>query len=94
MSKRRTKKEKEGAKHPFLIRWEPEERKVSKGKSASANKDFVTHGYIKKNKIKKENSHFLPGNGNLNSIKHEIFKSLFLTGIILGLEIALYLAKI
>ena len=94
MSKRRTRKEKEKAKHPFLIKWEPEEIKVSKGKSASANKNSVTHRYVKKNKTKKDNSYFLTGNGNLNSIKHEIFKSLFLTGIILGLEIILYLAKI
>jgi len=94
MSKRRTKKEKEEAKHPFLIKWEPEEKNTSKDKSTFAKKQFTTPKTIKKNKTKKDNSYFLIRNGNLNSIKHEIFKSLFLTSIILSLEIVLYLIKI
>jgi len=94
VSKRRTKKEKEKARHPFLIKWEPGESNVSKDKSTSAKKQSATPKIIKKNKIKKDNSYFLVGNGDLSSIKHEIFKSLFLTTIILGLEIVLYLVKI
>lgn len=94
MSKRRTKKEKEKARHPFLIKWDPEESDISKDKSTSAKKRSAITKTIKKNKIKKNSSYFIAGNGDLNSIKREIFKSLFLTTIILGLEIVLYLIKI
>ena len=80
MAKRRTKKDKKNAKHNFLVSWEPdtEDPKLEKEKS-------------KTKKSKKKDTSSSIKNTKFVSIKKDILKSISLAGIILGLELVIYL---
>ncbi|HJX45713.1 MAG TPA: hypothetical protein VJ399_00915 [Patescibacteria group bacterium] len=87
MSKR-TKKEKLGARHPFLISWE---------KSQSASSRDLVKGQMKieaKTNIKKgddnKNANIQDKELTLNQIKRDMVRSFTLASLILGLEMVLY----
>lgn len=90
MAKRRTKKQKQKAKHDFAISWEPKAKKRRsepdvKGqikKSGSGKKPSGTGNDLAKNTAEP---------GNLASIKKDIIKSLILAGLILASEVVIYL---
>jgi len=97
MVKRRTKKQKIGAKHQFKISWKPSqktnefepEKKTSK---ASVKGQFPNTGTLKKQKAtKKELAKISAENKNLGTIKHNLLKSILLASFIFGLEVVLYL---
>lgn len=87
MPKRRTRKQKETARHPFTIHWEP------KKKDFEANvkrqfQDCPKHSGSKTNLEKKsENTQEM---ANLALIKKDIVKSLVLAALILASEVVIY----
>jgi hypothetical protein len=91
MTKRRTKKQKQEAKHSFAIHWEPEAKKGSS--EPSVKRQFKKSG---SRKIPSSSRTDLARNtaelDNLASIKKDILKSLILAGIILASEVVIYLA--
>jgi hypothetical protein len=90
MTKRRTKKQKEKAKHQFLLNWKPEAK-------------IVTSEPVVKGQFKKAPRHKSPKLGktkkallsakdrNLASIRKDIFKSIIIASLILSLELVIYL---
>jgi hypothetical protein len=78
MAKRRTRKQKERAKHRFTL--------LVKGQFQNATKPKKTKA------AQPKKAKFLAKQGDLASIKREIFKSLILASLILGLELMIYLA--
>jgi len=85
MAKRRTKKQKEGARHTFNLSWAPSEAGV-KGQFNSEPKR------PKANTRKHESAISLAKDASLASIKKDIVKSLMVVSLILALEVVLYLA--
>lgn len=94
MSKKRTRKQKESAKHNFSIHWEPD--------AGSEAKTSTTEADVKRQlKYKKARSSsrlhapkYTVDTGDINSlasIRKDIYKSLGLTGFILALELVIYL---
>jgi len=85
MAKRRTKKEKEKAKHAFNLSWAPSEAGV-KGQfnfEPKRPRAGLQH---------KESALSLAKDGSLASIKKDIVKSLIIVSLILALELVIYLA--
>lgn len=85
MAKRRTKKQKEKAKHTFNLSWSPSEPDV-KGQfnfEPKRPRAGLRH---------KESALSLAKDGSLASIKKDILKSLVIVSLILALEVVLYLA--
>ena len=85
MAKRRTKKEKEKAKHAFNLSWAPSEPGV-KGQF-----NFEPKG-PRAGREHKESALSLAKDGSLASIKKDIVKSLIIVSLILALELVIYLA--
>ena len=85
MAKRRTKKQKEGARHTFNLSWAPSEAGV-KGQFNSEPKR------PKAGARKHESALSLAKDDSLASIKKDIVKSLMVVSLILALEVVLYLA--
>jgi hypothetical protein len=87
---RRTRKQKEKAHHPFLIRWEPESNTLS-------SRQLVKRQF--KNSLKKgkgsdkgsKNAKSKAKGEDLTIIKRDIVKSLSLAALILSLEVMIYL---
>ncbi|OGM26656.1 hypothetical protein A3D00_01020 [Candidatus Woesebacteria bacterium RIFCSPHIGHO2_02_FULL_38_9] len=84
MAKRRTRREKEEAKHKFLVHWEGE---GVKRQIPSTNEPE------KVNKIVEENTNFSDNITSVRSIKNDIARSLILDLFILALEIVIYLVR-
>ena len=81
MAKRRTRKQKQRAKHEFTVSWEPKESKGNP-KTKRAINQTVEKDEAKNLKLLQKNE--------TSKIKKDIFKSLFLAGLIIGIEVALY----
>ena len=98
MAKRRTRKQKESAKHAFTISWKPGLDKNSSKAKSSLNEPTVK-GQFPNKKIeapfkakKKKNPDSMAKDGYLSNIKRDIIKSLSLALIIVGFELMIYLA--
>lgn len=90
MAKRRTRKQRQEAKHPFSVHWEPEAKNGSSKPSVKGQ--FKNSGSGKKlsgtsSKLAKNTAEL----GSLASIKKDIIKSLILAGVILASEVVIYL---
>lgn len=90
MAKRRTRKQKRNAKHNIKITWEPKEDPSSgpdsvKSQNASASKK------ARRPASDQKRGNYTANSGILASIKKDIVKSLSLAGLILGLEMMIYL---
>lgn len=89
MIKRRTKKQKQNTKHPFLISWDPKPEKPTpeanvKRQSASTDKQIsadIGNGEV---------ADFSDSSQDLKRIRRNIYKSLILAGLILASEAVLY----
>ena len=97
MAKRRTRKQKEKAKHRFVISRDPT-GSAAKPQPKKSNSEAVVKGQTKKRfslkkskKSKAKIADLLAKDSGLASIKRDIVKSLILASFILGLEIMLYL---
>jgi len=93
MAKRRTRKEKEKAKHPFLFSLgetsytyhkQPKSEFVKKNSKITSKNEAskIKYGYFPENTEK---------NININQIKGDILRSIFLSSLIIILEIVIYL---
>jgi hypothetical protein len=94
MAKRRTKKQKQEAKHTFTYSWKPNLNEA-KNTQPEANVKGQLTAYIKPEKESnmRENSAYKSEyNSNLASTKKQIYRSLLLAGFILASEVVLYLA--
>lgn len=91
MAKRRTRKQKEKAKHQFTLSWEPEPKKASS--KATVKGQFKTKPEPKKfltlMRKKAKSSAKLD---DLASVRRDIIKSLILASLVLSLELVIYLA--
>ena len=91
MAKRRTRKQKEKAKHQFTLSWHLEPKKASS--KADVKGQFGKGTKLKKlQKSKIENAKFTAKLDSLASIRRDILKSLLLASLILSLEVMIYLA--
>lgn len=91
MAKRRTRKEKEKAQHPFLLTWNPGNQKnpnlasVKRHFEPKVGKDNLeAEGPKNAKKLAKD---LVPRN-----LPRDILKSLLIASLILGLELVVYLA--
>lgn len=85
MAKRRTKRQKQKARHAFSLSWSPSEPDVKGQFNFEPNKPRT-------NSRKHESALSLAKDGSLASIKKDIIKSLIIVSLILALEVVLYLA--
>jgi hypothetical protein len=91
MGVRRTRKEKEQAKHSFNLSWNPEPQK--KPTEATVKGQFNNPPEAKKQgSSKDELANLSDKDENIASAKRDIVRSLIISGAIVGLEIVLYLA--
>lgn len=97
MAKRRTRKQKEKAKHRLTVSWKPSTSSPKKAGKTASKKPRVK-GQIKKasqakekslHKAKKANS--MAKDEGLSLIKRDIVKSLIIASLILSLEVVIYL---
>ena len=93
MAKRRTRKQKKGARHQFTLSWEP-----AKDEPKTNTSEANVKGQNKKSEAKKKSvrnvknySYSSAKSENLGTIKKDIIKSLILAGIIVASEIVIYL---
>jgi hypothetical protein len=98
MAKRRTRKQKESAKHTFTVNWDPMEDK-SPIKAKSSLSEPTVKGQFKKSQSPAstkpkmdKNANFMVKDAYLSNIKRDIGKSLSLALVIVGLELVIYLA--
>lgn len=90
MAKRRTKKQKEKAKHSFTVSWTPE----AKNESSEANVKRQIKNKLPSSKVKSsasKNPNYSVTMLDLASIKKEMVKSVGMAAFIVGLEIMIYL---
>ncbi len=98
MAKRRTRKQKEKAKHSFAVSWKPStltsKPEAKKGKSEPIVKGQTTQAQKHKRDrhIKKKSADRLAKDEGLGTIKRDLVKSLIIASLILTLEVVLYLA--
>ncbi|MGD8744371.1 MAG: hypothetical protein PVJ52_02150 [Candidatus Woesebacteria bacterium] len=97
MAKRRTKKQKRGAKHPFAVSWSPKSSK-QKPKAKKGNLEAIVKGQSKKSKRgkksskrKKKHAYYSDYSYDIGAIRRDLIKSLSLASLIFSLEIMLYL---
>lgn len=88
---RRTRKQKEEARHSFAISWSPEAKK--------GHSEPDVKGHLKNEAARPlgrasnaNNADLLAKQASLASIKRDILKSIILASLILGAELVLYLA--
>lgn len=97
MAIRRTKKQKEEAKHAFTISWEPRIKDEEIEPNRASNEAIVKGQKKKGGKIpRRKNSEFANTentgrNSNLGTIKRDIVRSVLMASLILSLEVMLYL---
>lgn len=98
MSKRRTRKEKERARHTFSLSWSPSSKSfVSEPKKnlveANVKRQFENPPKVPRSKAHEADLADITAKDiALAQTKHDIIKSLILAGTIIGLELVLYLA--
>jgi len=91
MSKKRTRKDKEKARHKFLVSWDPATNKASK--ISSVNRQLGTRGSkLTEAKSRVKNANLSDQDESLGRAKKEIIRSLILSSLILAGEVVLYLA--
>ncbi len=91
MAKRRTRKQKEKAKHQFTLSWQPEPTKATR--EADVKGQFKTKPEPEKTQIfKRKKAKITAKPDGLASIRLDIIKSLLLASLILSLEVVIYLA--
>jgi hypothetical protein len=88
MPKRRTRKQKVGAKRQFLLSWEPAQNEpISNTVKGQFKNDKITTNLVVDNK---KNANNLEKDEQLASVKRDITKSLILVSLVLCLELVLY----
>lgn len=88
--KRRTRKDKENARHDFLVSWEPDSDEAKSERSVKGQ--FKNSHADKKNKTKRPKKAKTKAKGTGEAaIKRDIVKSLGLAFLIISLEIMIYL---
>lgn len=89
MGKRRTKKQKQKAKHTFTIKWEPSStnRKIEPDVNRQFNNEFGSKPVEAKIQKQTKSTGLI---ADLPSIKKNILKSLILSSLILVSEVVLY----
>ena len=96
MSKRRTRKQKESAKHNFSLSWGPSsqsndpEAKTSSDTSSVKRQTENSINATKSKNNKPNSANSTAVYENLGSIKHNLIKSLIISSLILSLELVLY----
>ena len=91
MGGRRTRKDKETARHTFLMSWENEPKKSRF--EASVKPQFKKPFEAKKASLSNdEKPKNMTKDDNLASVKHDIGKSLIIASLIFGVELVIYLA--
>lgn len=90
MAKKRTRKQKENPNYRFAISWDPEGKTGKntehvKGQKNKKNKGLASGSKKSKLAISSEQETYA------QIIKRDVFRSLGITGLILGLELMLYL---
>ncbi len=104
MTKRRTRKQKEKAKHQFTVSWQPTKNtsdiKAGRPEPQKASSKAIVKGQLEKGaktpkfqKAKKENAKDTAKPEELASIRRDIFKSIILASLILSLEVMIYLVS-
>jgi hypothetical protein len=91
MAKRRTRKQKERAKHQSAISWKPSHEIRQDKPRVKGQFDFEA-GDTSDEAKKAKNAKKLAKDDSLGIIKRDIVKSLLLASLILALEIMVYLA--
>ena len=91
MTKRRTKKQKQGARHTFNLSWAPGEENEPR-KPGVKGQFNIEPKKPNPSFHKRESALNLAKDASLASIKKDIVKSLILVSLILALEVVLYLA--
>lgn len=93
MTKRRTRKDKQQAKHQFTVSWSPGSSEAENLNSEpSVKRQIITGSKLaSKNFVKTKKASNLVKESNLASIKKDIIKSVALAGLILASEVVLYL---
>jgi len=98
MGKRRTRKEKEWAKHQFSLSWVPFRQIRQAEPKKNTTEADVKRQFEKTSKptnskvIRSDLAVSSDKDINLTQIKRDIVRSLILAGVIVGLEVVLYLA--
>ncbi len=90
MAKRRTKKQKQNAKHSFTINWEPGSSNLKFEPSVNSQINNSEISEANESRLNK-NATFTVKGLDLVNIKKNIFRSLILAGLILASEVVLYL---
>lgn len=90
MGKRRTRKQKEKAKHNFLLSWESSSNEAKSGGSVKRQFKNSLKSRKGKNKTSKK-AKSKAKDESLIKIRHDIVKSLGLAVLIFGLEMVIYL---
>jgi len=91
MAKKRTRKQKETAKHQFLFS-RPNEAKTKSESRAVKGQFNSRHKAEKRKSGKAKNADLLDKEAYLASAKRDVVKSILLASLILGLELVIYLA--
>ncbi|MFV1917546.1 MAG: hypothetical protein ACC618_03660 [Patescibacteria group bacterium] len=89
MAKRRTRSQKERARHQFTVSWKPEAKR-SKSEPAvkrQFNNKAETTNLLKGKSKKTTNKAKMAG---LGTIRHDIARSVFIASLILSLEVVIY----
>lgn len=90
MAKRRTKKQKERAKHQFTLSWKPNS-KTGTAKATVKGQKKLNQNTKKQKAPKRKSAYLMEKSVNLRIIRRDILKSLILASLILSLEVVLYL---
>jgi hypothetical protein len=91
MAKYRTRKQKEKARHHFLLSWQPEAKNRPPEAGVKGQNNI---GYEAKFKVSEEqkNANNMAQEASTKAIKYNIIKSLIMVSFILCLELVIYLA--
>lgn len=93
VTRRRTRKQKEAAKHRFTVYWSPSTPQAKRAKSEPVVKGQFKKGQKapKPQKLEEKLPEFKAKADNLASIKRDLVRSLILASLILGTEVMIYL---
>lgn len=89
MAKKRTRKDKKNAQHPFLVDWDENDNESISGVAVKGKKGKEKNSRIKKTK-KANNANVLDKSKNAGTIRRDIFRSVLIALFILGMEVVLY----
>ena len=91
MAKRRTRKDKTYAQHPFLISWQDRPQKASDKASVKRHSLSSPSDEIVKSEPQKKAAH-TPNANEIGTIKKDLGKSVAIASLIISIEVVLYLA--